>query len=168
MTNSLGLARQVLELAVDKQIWIATAESLTGGAISSQLAAVAGASRALLGGVVSYQDEIKSSLLGVPREILDSQTAVSAAVAELMAAGARREFAAASNMTEISVLAVSATGIAGPAAVPPFAPGTVFLGVSSRLGERHLRLQFSGERNRIRQLSVRAALAAVREELRSL
>jgi nicotinamide-nucleotide amidase len=168
VTNSLGLAREVLELAVSKGIWVVTAESLTAGAISAQLAAVPGASRALLGGMVTYQDDLKSNLLSVPSDIIRSQSAVSATVAELMAQGARSQFVPATKHPEEDVLSVSATGIAGPDAVPPFAAGTVFIGISSRIGNRNLRMQFSGDRNRVRQLSVRAALAALREELRKL
>ena len=168
MTNALGLAREVLELAQGKKLWIATAESITAGGISAQLAAVAGASRALLGGVVSYQDAVKAQLLAVPSDLLRAETAVSAAVAEPMAVSARSQFAAAASQPADNVVAVSATGFAGPDASLGIQIGTVFLGVSSRLGSRHIALKFSGQRNRVRDLTVRAALVALREELRKL
>lgn len=168
MTNALGLARVVLELAESKKLWIVTAESLTSGAISSQLAAVSGASRALLGGVVSYQDSIKTSLLAVPATLLSTETAVSPAVAEQMAIGAVQQFSAASGHPETALVAVSATGVAGPDSVLGVAAGTVFLGVASRLGSRAVAGKFSGGRNRVRELAVRAALTALREELRKL
>jgi len=168
VTNALGLAREVLELAVKKGIWIATAESLTAGAISGQLAAVVGASRALLGGAVAYRDEIKTNLLSVPADLIGAETAVSAKVAERMAVGAREQFASASRLAEAEVVAISATGVAGPDSLSGIAAGTVYLGVSSRLGVRHVAARFSGQRNRVRDLTVRTALLALREELRKL
>ena len=85
---------------------LATAESCTAGLVAARLAGVAGASDVLLGGIVSYANEVKQQLLGVPAEMLAEHGAVSPEVARAMAEGARRATGA--------DVAVSVTGVAGP------------------------------------------------------
>ena len=85
---------------------LATAESLTGGAIGAALTAVPGSSAVYKGGIVSYTDEIKSRILGVSHMILQTYGAVSEPVAGEMVTGVRRLMD--------SDVAVSVTGLAGP------------------------------------------------------
>ena len=85
---------------------LVTAESLTGGGIGAALTAVSGASAVYKGGVISYTNEVKHGVLGVPEEILETRGAVSAPVAEAMACGVRK-------LVDADV-AVSVTGLAGP------------------------------------------------------
>ena len=73
---------------------VATAESLTGGQLAAMFTAVPGASACFVGGVVAYATEVKISVLGVPPAIIEEYGAVSAACAEAMAVGARRDEAA--------------------------------------------------------------------------
>ena len=84
----------------------ATAESCTGGRIAAALTAVAGASQSFAGGIVAYDNAVKSELLAVPAETIESDGAVSERVALAMAEGARTRFAA--------DVAIATTGIAGP------------------------------------------------------
>jgi nicotinamide-nucleotide amidase len=157
------LAQVVIELAVASDTAIAAAESLTGGLICGALSAVPGASKVLLGGVVSYSDAVKTQLLGVSPQLIANQTAVDAEVAAQMAAGLRDRFAHLEPAR--SLIALSATGVAGPDPVGSISVGTVFLGVAT--GERVLVFaeDFSGDRDAIRQHSVLRALEILREQL---
>jgi len=130
---------------------LATAESCTGGLIAACVTEVAGASEVLERGFVTYSNAAKVELLGVPSELVARQGAVSAPVAEAMAAGALAHSAA--------DLAVAVTGVAGPGGGTVAKPvGLVFLGGARRgaapMSERHL---FSGDRRDIRLAAVAAA-----------
>src|ERR1044072_777163 len=110
----------VLDLCRAQGLTLATAESCTGGLVAAGLTSVPGASDVFLGGVVTYANEVKARELGVPVELLQRRGAVSAEVAEAMAAGARERFGA--------NVAVSVTGVAGPGGGAPEEPvGLVFL-----------------------------------------
>lgn len=135
---------------------LVTAESCTGGGIGEALTAVAGASAVYKGGVISYCNELKEMLLGVPADILEIHGAVSAPVAEAMAAGARNRLHA--------DIAISVTGLAGPSADSFGNPvGTVFLGYADKeicLSKKYL---FDGDRETIRKQTVEAALRFILE-----
>ena len=126
MTESEGLslkAEELVEFASDKKITFGFAESLTGGMISSSVVNVPGASAVFKGSVVSYTNEIKERVLGVPAGIIDANTEVSEECAVAMAEGAK-------DILGVD-LAVSVTGIAGPTGALPGKPvGTVFVGYS--------------------------------------
>ena len=131
---------------------IATAESCTGGLIAATLTEIAGSSDVVERGLITYSNEAKTELLGVPAALISKVGAVSAEVAEAMAAGALEVSAA--------EVAVSATGIAGPGGATAGKPvGLVYLGVC-RCGavaahERHV---FPGDRAAVRHAAVAAAL----------
>ena len=103
---------------------LATAESCTGGGIAKALTELPGSSAVFLGGAVTYTDAMKKALLGVPQELFDIHTAVSASCAKAMAEGIRERTGA--------CLAVSATGYAGPGGGTEQDPvGTVYIGIAS-------------------------------------
>ena len=133
---------------------LATAESLTGGGIGAALTAVSGSSAVYKGGIVSYTNEVKMNILGVTPSLLDIHGAVSAPVAEEMAAGVRRLLN--------SDIAVSVTGLAGPAGDEFSHPvGTVFIGYqdsSHTIVEHH---RFEGDREEIRSQTIQAALQLI-------
>ena len=105
----------------------AAAESCTGGLIAKRITDLAGASAVFRGGVVSYTNDVKRDVLGVPQTLLDAYGAVSAPVAQAMAEGAR-------HITGAD-LAVSVTGVAGPDRDDRGNEvGTVYLAVSSAQG----------------------------------
>lgn len=136
---------------------LATAESCTGGGIGQVLTGVPGASAVFKGGVISYCNEIKHRLLGVPEEMLNTYGAVSAPVAQAMAAGAREAL-----QTDV---AVSVTGLAGPSGDEYGNPvGTVFIGYADRHRITSRRFLFSGDREQVRQQAVQAALTLILEE----
>lgn len=152
------LAGEVLDAARRAGAAVGTAESLTGGLIAAALTAVPGSSDAVRGGVVSYVDDVKREVLGVPRETLERHGAVSAETARAMAEGARRDLGV--------DVAVSVTGIAGPGGAEPGKPvGTVWIGLASE-GFADARLhEFPGDRTQVRLQTVRAALRRLKEAL---
>jgi nicotinamide-nucleotide amidase len=137
---------------------VAVAESLTGGLVASRLAAVPGASAVLRGGVVAYATDVKASLLGVPRAILDRDGAVASSTAEAMAAGVRERLGA--------TYGVALTGVAGPASQEGKPVGLVYLGFAGPDGTESRELRFRGDRERIRTHSVVSALDLLRHRLR--
>ena len=133
---------------------LATAESLTGGGIGAALTSVSGASAVYKGGVISYTNEIKHRMLGVPMEILNEYGAVSAPVAKAMAEGARK-------VLETDI-AVSVTGLAGPTGDEFGNPvGTVFIGYSDNTVTEVKHCLFSGDRESIRQQTIETALQLI-------
>ena len=132
---------------------LATAESCTGGLIAACLTEIAGSSDVVERGFVTYSNEAKSELLGVPAALIAEKGAVSAEVAEAMAAGAIAESRADA--------AVSVTGVAGPGGGTAEKPvGLVYLGACRRGGRpRHLRRTFAGDRAAVRRAALDEALA---------
>ncbi len=105
-SQTLELARRVIETLAAREMTIATAESCTGGLIGGALTSVSGASAAVYGGFITYANEAKMAMLDVPLPILTSHGAVSEEVAWFMAVGAREAAG-----TDVGV---AVTGIAGP------------------------------------------------------
>jgi len=137
---------------------IATAESCTGGLIAAACTAVAGSSDWFERGFVSYSNEAKAELLGVPMALIQAHGAVSAEVARAMADGALAHSHA--------QLAVAVTGIAGPGGATPGKPvGTVWLALARAGGggaQAEL-LMLVGDRAAIREQTVRHALQRLTE-----
>ena len=131
------------------------AESCTGGLLASRITAVPGASDVFIGGVVAYDNVVKTGTLAVAPALLEQHGAVSEAVVNAMAQGAQRQFAVEA--------AIAVTGIAGPAGGTPEKPvGTTWL--AARLGSeaRTLTRRFSGDRGEIRARAAQAALDLLR------
>lgn len=143
---------QLIRRLSDMGLTLAVAESCTGGAIAAELVSVSGVSRVLRGGVVAYDPEIKTKLLGVPCEMISHYGVVSHEVAVAMAEGARAELGA--------DLAISTTGIAGPDGGTSTTPvGRVFIGISSAQGSGALCETFSGDRAEIRAAATSRAIS---------
>lgn len=143
---------RLVALCKERDITLATAESCTGGLVAARITAVPGASAVFLGGVVSYANDVKQSVLGVSPHILEREGAVSNGCAEAMAGGARRLLKA--------DVAVSVTGIAGPDGGTPEKPvGLVFFGVAAKNIMRAERHVFSGDREAIRHQAADHALS---------
>lgn len=163
----IKLARVAIERARDHGLRIAVAESLTGGLLADALVSVPGASRAFSGGIVSYDTALKQSLLGVDEELLASQGPVDGLVAQQMASGVRRACAVDGVPAAIGI---ATTGVAGPDPDPQTgqSPGTVWVGVSSPVGERSVLVACAGDRAAIRAAAVEAALVELNAELAQL
>lgn len=118
---------------------LATAESCTGGLLGAVLTSRPGSSTVFVGGVVSYSNLLKETLLGVPHDLLESRGAVSAEVSVAMAIGARERLGADLG---VAITGVAITGVAGPGASESKPPGLIFVSVADldgviteRLGE---------------------------------
>ena len=136
---------------------LATAESLTGGGIGSAITSVSGASKVYAGGIISYTNEVKNRVLGVPTELLDTLGAVSGPVAQAMAEGARRVLDA--------DVAVSVTGLAGPDGDEFGHPvGTVFIGYADGQTAFAREYHFDGDREQVREQTIQAALELILEQ----
>jgi nicotinamide-nucleotide amidase len=147
-------ATRVLELCRARGLHVATAESCTGGLVAAALTEIPGSSDVVDCGFVTYSDEAKQAMLGVPAATLKRYGAVSAQTAKAMAAGALKNARA--------DIAVSITGIAGPGGGSKQKPvGLVHFAAASRDGRRIARKRLYGDigRRRVRLRSVVEALA---------
>jgi nicotinamide-nucleotide amidase len=151
----------VSEALVQKGWRIAAAESCTGGLLTKRLTDVPGSSRYVERGLVTYSNEAKHELLGVSASDLETHGAVSGPVAEQMAQGARK--------TSKVDVGVGITGIAGPDGGSAQKPvGTVFIAVSSSLGEAVKLHRFMGTRATVRERAAQTALDMLRRHLAGL
>lgn len=151
-------AADVVRLATQQEVTLATAESCTGGLIAGALTAIPGSSAAVVGGIVSYANSVKEGQLGVPDQVLENDGAVSEACALQMCRGARENLA--------STYAVSVTGIAGPGGAVPGKPvGTVWIGVAYPGGADARLHQFKGNREQVRLQTVECALDGLIDRL---
>jgi nicotinamide-nucleotide amidase len=149
--DDTDLAAVLLEECRARGLTLAVAESCTGGMVGERITAIPGSSEVFLGGVVAYADAAKEALLDVPRRILDAHGAVSGPAAEAMAVGARNRFGAS--------LAVSVTGIAGPAGGSDQKPvGLVWFGAAGPDGSSATHFIFPGTRPEIRSRATQFAL----------
>lgn len=158
--EATDLAAAVLERLRARHARLAVAESCTGGLLAGRITAVPGASDIFVGGVVAYDDRVKTDLLAVPRALLDTHGAVSEAVVRAMAEGAQQRFAVDATL--------AVTGIAGPAGGTPEKPvGTIWLAARCGSETRALQRIFPGDRGEIRARSAQAALDLLRRLLES-
>ena len=138
---------------------VATAESCTAGLLAGRLADLPGSSDYLVGGFVAYTDQVKTSELGVPSELLSRYGAVSEQVAVAMARSARARLG--------TTLAVSVTGIAGPGGARPGKPvGRVHVACDGPDGTEHRKFRLGGGRAQVRARTVTSCLHLLRSVLR--
>ena len=160
MINELYVdAEKVIEGYRDQGWLVATAESCTGGLLAGQLTAIPRSSKVFERGFVTYSNDAKQDLLGVPASLIKEKGAVSAEVAEAMAAGAL-----ARSKADVTI---AVTGIAGPGGGSAEKPlGLVYLARAMKSGgvvhERHV---FEGDRTNVRKASVIRGLELLLEAL---
>ena len=160
--NVNSIQEVCLNLLKEKALTLGTAESCTGGLIAKLITDLPGASAVLKGGIVSYTNEVKAGVLGVPEDMLEKYGAVSPQVAESMARGAKKVLGC--------DIALSATGVAGPDPDDRGNPvGLVYLGLA--YGEDCIVREYhagKGDRDRVRRMSAGTALDMVRRYLTGL
>lgn len=145
------LAESLIERLRGRGATLAVAESCTGGLLGHRVTSVPGASEVFLGGVIAYADEVKIEMLGVRREDILADGAVSRTVACAMASGVRERFGADAG--------AAITGVAGPAGGSPAKPvGTVWCAVSLSGETRALVKRFPGDRVGVQQRAAQEAL----------
>jgi nicotinamide-nucleotide amidase len=148
-------AETLIQACRAKAIVLATAESLTGGLIAAALTAIAGSSDVVDRGFVTYSNDAKHRMLGVPTQLIEEHGAVSEPVAKAMADGALERSRAS--------IAIAVTGLAGPGGGTSGKPvGTVCFGLAQRgrptATETHV---FPGDRTAIRAATVARAFAII-------
>jgi nicotinamide-nucleotide amidase len=157
-------AEQLVAALRDRGWTLGVAESLTGGAVVSEIVTVPGASAVLWGAVVAYATPVKHTLLGVSVELLAAHGPVHPEVAVQMADGVRRAVAVGGRAADVGI---STTGIAGPDSPDGQPVGTVHIGIATPLGTRTSAHLFEGDRDRIRaqarDTALLLALTAARE-----
>jgi PncC family amidohydrolase len=160
-SDELAPAERVGKLLTSARMTLAVAESCTGGMLGSWLTSVPGSSAYFLGGVLSYDDSIKVSLLRVPAQVIREQGAVSAESAIAMARGVREITGA--------DLGLSITGVAGPGGGTDAKPvGTTFIALSDSSSERVEHKTWRGDRTQNREQSVRFAIQWLIEYLEGI
>lgn len=150
--DTVGVLVRALADALRRRAWrLATAESCTGGLIAAACTDLAGSSDWFERGFVTYSNDAKTALLGVPAGLIAAHGAVSEDVARAMAQGA---------LARAPVqITVAVTGIAGPGGAVPGKPvGTVWLAWATAAGVQAERLQLGGDRPAVRAATVQAAL----------
>lgn len=158
--NGESLEETVGRLLKERGLRLCVAESATGGLLGSRLTSVAGSSAYFDGGFLVYSDAMKTALLGVDADVLASSTAVSEAVAIAMAQGARARTGASYG--------VSITGEAGPESGSGQPVGMFYIGVASEAGSFAKRLQFPGDRARLRMFAAQTAMDILRRVILGL
>jgi nicotinamide-nucleotide amidase len=159
--GSTPIEQIVGDLLIEQGRRLAVAESCTGGLMAKRITDFAGSSRYFERGFVTYSNESKVELLGVPDADIQAHGAVSAPVAEQMARGAAERARVEAG--------VGITGIAGPEGGTLEKPvGTVFIGVHSPGGTAVRSYKFIGTRNTIRERTVQTALDLLRRHLKGL
>jgi nicotinamide-nucleotide amidase len=137
---------------------LSVAESCTGGMLAMRLTDAPGASDFFIAGYVTYSEQQKQEILGVPAQLIRQYSAVSEQVAAAMADGARR--------VSRSTYALSTTGYAGPSGGTVADPaGTVYIGFTGPNGTRVVRARYGGDRYRTRMLGTQTALDVLRKSL---
>lgn len=156
--NELNCAAEhVIQLLIDRSLWLAVSESCTGGLVAEALTRISGASSCFWGSFVCYTARAKMHMLGVGEDTLNAYGAVSRETAMAMAVGALKKSGADA--------AVSITGIAGPdgdgSAVPV---GTVWIAAALRKGNSAVRdFHFDGSRDQVRMKAAKEALMQIAE-----
>ena len=152
MMDSVKTEQLLLNELRSRGLTFAAAESCTGGLIAKRITDLSGASAVFRGGVVSYTNDVKRDVLGVPQALLDEYGAVSAPVAQAMAEGVRRITGA--------DLGVSVTGVAGPDRDDRGNEvGTVYLAVSTAQDAYVTLFRFDGDRAAIRTAAADTAFS---------
>lgn len=157
-----SLEQVVVQEMTARGLTLATAESCTGGLMGKRITDVPGASACYLGGVVSYQNEVKENLLGVSHETLLSKGAVSEETACQMAEGVRKALGA--------DIGISTTGVAGPGGGTPEKPvGLIYVGISTEDKTWAVRiLRPRQSRESLRRLASSTAFDLVRRHLEGI
>ncbi|MFO8033861.1 MAG: nicotinamide-nucleotide amidohydrolase family protein [Candidatus Bipolaricaulota bacterium] len=142
-----------------KGLWLAVAESCSGGLLGARITDEPGASAYFRGGVVAYANEVKQRVLGVSADVLRTHGAVSAECAQAMAGGVLKLLSA--------DVGLAVTGNAGPGGGTLEKPvGLVYIAATGTGGKSHVQeLHLAGSRTRIRTEAVEAALELLEEAL---
>ena len=156
----MNLFQQLHDLCVEKDISIATAESCTAGFLASKITSISGASSFFKGGIIAYQNDIKTDYLGVLESIIREKTEVCSEVVEQMSEGVRNKF--------LADFSIATSGYAGPTGGTELNPvGTVFIAISSKERTISKRFLFTGDRESVVGQAVIKGVKFFVEELKN-
>jgi len=148
----VSIEELLAKVLIDKGITVATAESCTGGIVGKRLTDLPGSSAYYQGGVISYSNDVKRQVLGVPQDMLAAYGAVSEQVAKAMAEGVRRVVG--------TDYGISTTGIAGPSGATETKPvGLVYMAVAGPNGTKVFKENYIDDRERVRSSAAESILA---------
>jgi len=154
------LAIQAGTVLSEKSLMVATAESCTGGLVAAAITDISGSSGWFERGFVTYSNEAKTTMLGVPAKLIRDHGAVSEEVARAMVEGAL--------LNSRAQVALSITGVAGPTGGTPEKPvGMVCFGWSNRITTRTETQRFPGDRQQIRRQAAEHAMRGLFELVRN-
>ena len=155
----MPLLDNLQKLCIEKGVSVTVAESCTAGLIASKLTTLSGSSSYFKGGIVAYQNEIKTKILEVSQSIIDEKTEVSVEVVNQMAKSVLEKFDA--------NFAIATTGYAGPAGGTNKNPiGTVFIAIASVVGVVVNRFVFLGNRQSVVNQASESALSLLYNEIK--
>ena len=160
MTTEFEIEHEVGDLLASSELTIAVAESCSGGLLGHRITSVAGSSSYFLGGVIAYSNEVKANILGIGRDVLRKEGAVSDTVAREMALAVRGRFRA--------DIGVGITGIAGPDGGSEEKPvGLVYVGLADGKRCRVCRFDIQDKtRDEVKNISTNGALEMIKEFLK--
>jgi nicotinamide-nucleotide amidase len=156
--SAAELAADAVGLLASRGMTVAVAESLTGGLVAAALTSVPGSSVVFRGGIVAYAADLKSSLLGVPSDLVARHGTVHPEVASAMARGVRERLRGSFGL--------ATTGVAGPGPAEGKPAGTVFIAIDRPQGTAWSALTLAGDRAGVRDSSVREVLSLLVRGLR--
>jgi nicotinamide-nucleotide amidase len=156
---------KILDQLRDENKFLVVAESLTGGLLTAQFTAVAGASDVLLTGIVAYDTKLKHELLGVSNQLLENQGPVDPEVAAQMAEGLRTRIASKTGISPDQIVAISTTGVAGPGTQGDKPVGELYIAVSQAFETKVFAHQLTGDRGQIQNSAVLLGVGHLWEEI---
>ena len=156
--SNLIIAKSVIKALIKAKKSISVAESITGGGLAAALTDIAGASKAFVGGVVAYNDEIKVIELGVSKSDLKKYGPVSEEIVRQMAEGALHKFK--------TDYAIATTGVAGPGAAYGQKSGTAWICIATKKEAVAIALSLTGDRESIRHATITSALSSLERILK--
>ncbi|MDP8298389.1 MAG: CinA family protein [Candidatus Tantalella remota] len=156
--KTISFEERLAKILKKKKKTLSLAESCTGGLIASRITDLSGSSDYFLGGVTAYSDNVKMSVLDVPRNIIKKNGAVSREVAKAMAEGAKARTS--------SDFSASVTGVAGPSGGTGRKPvGLAFIAFSDGKKTRTKKLQYKGDRGALKKKFSDAVLKLILDNM---
>jgi nicotinamide-nucleotide amidase len=156
---------KILDQLRSQNKYLVVAESLTGGLLTATFTAIAGSSDVLLTGIVAYDTKLKHELLGVSNQLLENQGPVDPEVAAQMAEGLRNRIANKTGIAPEQVVAISTTGVAGPATQGEKPVGELYIAVSQASATKVFAHQLTGDRGQIQNSAVLLGVGHLWEEI---
>ena len=158
-------AEKILDQLRSQRKFLVIAESLTGGLLTAQFAAIAGASDVLLTGIVAYDTRLKHELLGVSNQLLENQGPVDPEVAAQMAEGLRSKIASKTGIDADQIVAISTTGVAGPSPQGAKQVGELYISVTQASETKVFAHQLTGDRAQIQNSAVLLGVGHLWDEI---